>query len=269
MNSPSQGFRSSQLAQASSPRGRPISAILLANGSIAPSDAMFALVESFRSGAALPQVLLAEDLATPQEILEAQAQHYGAMTLTPGASPPESHLLDIIDPETCLRLSCVPWMRIGKTLVVATSRPDLFNALIDELPDHDKDVAMALALESDLHDVIAQRHGTALARRAETQVPAHESCRDMDRISPIQALLGAGFALSCLALLFVMPAQFFAGATVLAIITLLFAQGLKFSALLAGWRRPGAPLGAHLRGSPALPACLDSGAAVPRGAYSS
>ncbi len=237
-------FRTSRLAQVASPRGRPIGAILLANGNLRAGDAMFALAESFSSGADLPRVLLAEDLASPEQVLEAQALHYGAMTLSAAETPPDEGLVDAISPETCLRLSALPWMWIGKTLVVATSRPESFAKVIDQLPGEAEHVAMALALESDIQDVIARRYGDAMARRAETQVPADESCRDMDSMSPAQAVLGAVFGAACLSLLFVYPSVFFGGATALALLTLLFAQGLKLAALLAGWRRPRALGGA-------------------------
>lgn len=246
MSSPSLVFRTSRLAQADSPRGRPIGAILLNNGTLRAGDAMFALSETFRSGASLPRVLLAEDLASPVQVLDAQALHYGAMTLSPTDTPPDGGLADALAPEICLKLSALPWMWIGETLVVATSRPDAFDQVIDQLPGQAQHVAMALALESDIQGIIARRHGDTMARRAETQVPADESCRDIASISPMQAVVGAIFALTCLWVLFMYPSLFFGGATALALITLLFAQGLKMAALLAGWRRPRAPKGALL-----------------------
>ncbi|RAK22979.1 GspE/PulE/PilB domain-containing protein [Salipiger aestuarii] len=246
MSSPSAVFRTSRLEQTASPRGRPIGAILLANGNLGAGDAVFALAEALRSGAALPRVLLAEDLASPGQVLDAQALHYGAMTLSSAQTPPDDNLVDAITPEACLKLSALPWMWIGETLVVATSRPETFDKVIDQLPGQAEHVAMALALESDIQGVIARRHGDAMARRAETQVPADESCRDMDSMSPAQALLGAGFGLGCLWMLYAHPSLFFGSATVLALVTLLFAQGLKLAALLAGWRRPRAPRGALL-----------------------
>ncbi|WP_242531659.1 glycosyltransferase family 2 protein [Salipiger thiooxidans] len=238
MSSPSPVFRTSRIAQAELPRGRPLWAILLANGTLMPTGAVQALAEAERSGAALPRVLVAEDLATPEQVLEAQALHYGAMILRREANPPDPALSELLPPETCLRHSVLPWLRIGETIVLATAQPDRFHAVLDALPEGCGAVAMALATEADIQSEIAARHGEAMARRAETQVPADESCRDMDRITPLRAVIGGSFALACLALLFHDAQLFFALATLAAVVTLVLAQLTRLAALVAGLRPP-------------------------------
>ncbi|EPX78872.1 glycosyltransferase family 2 protein [Salipiger mucosus] len=238
MSDPRPVFQTSRHAQAGLPRGRPLGSILMENGTIAPSQAALAVGEARHSGATLPRVLLAEALATPDEVLEAQALHYGALRLDRETAPPDPALATLMPPELCLRHAALPWMRMGDTLVIATAQPERFDAVIAALPEGCGRVAMALALESDIHDQIAARHGAELARAAETRVCAAESCRDMDRLTPGRAVLAVGIALAAVMTLFLQPALFFAGAACLAVATLLCAQVLKVAALVAGQRRP-------------------------------
>ncbi|WP_417724780.1 glycosyltransferase family 2 protein [Salipiger sp.] len=227
-------FRTARLEQAGLPRGKPLGSILMASGAIAPLDAATALSESWRHGADLPRVLIAEELATPEQVLDAQALHFGAMRLDRGRHPADPMLATLLPPEFCLRHAVLPWMWIGETLILATSRPESFVALLDSLPVGHGPVAMALALESDIHAEVAVRHAEDLARAAETRVRAAESCRDMDRMTPARRALGGGFAIAALALLFTHPDAFFATAAALAVLTLLVAQALKLAAMLAG-----------------------------------
>ncbi|MCR8550718.1 glycosyltransferase [Salipiger sp. P9] len=244
MSRPSPVFRSSRSDQAGCARGRPIGSILMENGTLRPSAAVQALTESRRSGAPLPQVLISEDLASPDAVLEAQALHYGAMRLHRDQHPPDPDLAGLIPPETCLRHAVLPWRWLGDTLVLATSRPESFETATLALPESCGKVAMALALESEIQAEIAARHGDAMARRAETQVPAEESCRDMNTLTPLRAVLGIGFAAACLSLLLVRPGLFFSLAAGAAVLTLCFAQAMKIAAFLAGRRPPRPATGA-------------------------
>ncbi|MBN9888450.1 glycosyltransferase [Pelagibaca abyssi] len=207
------------------------------NGHLRPADAALALAECHRSGAALPRVLIAEALASPEEVLEAQALQYGAMRLDRLSHPPDPELSGLLPPETCLRHSVLPWMRLGDTLILATARPERAGAAMAALSSGGTKVAMALALETDIHTEIAQRHGDAMARRAETQVPAPDSCRDLNQVTPVRALLAAGFALSCLLLLATQPGLLFSLAIAAAVTTLCLAQILKLAALFASRRQ--------------------------------
>ncbi|MDJ0820620.1 MAG: glycosyltransferase family 2 protein [Paracoccaceae bacterium] len=254
MNTHNIRSRETVLAQAQSRRGQPISRLLIDDGQVAPRSMLGALAESERLNAPLVRVLEAESLASREDILHAQADHWGALVVGRTDVPPDPALSGLLDPEFCLQHGVLPWMRIGETVVLATSRPDQFDALLAHLPGDFGPVMMAVALETDIHAEIASRFGAALAQRAEARVPQDESCRDINVASTRGLWAGAVFALLGLATLALAPQLFFAVALALAVTSLLLAQGLKLAALLASGRP--APARAALSQSPSTPVSI-------------
>lgn len=225
------------LALARDSRGQPVSHILLQNGACAPRSMLGAMAEAARLGQPVAHVVAAEALATRRQVLAAQAQHYGAMALDRATTPPDADLAYLLPAVFCLKHGVLPWVRLGDTLVLATSRPEGFEAVLPLLPPDIGPILMALTLESDIHDTIAERHGAALATAAETWVPEEDSCRDLTSAGPRATLFAAFLALSGVALLAFAPHVFFAGALVLALGSLLVTQGLKLAAMIALPRR--------------------------------
>ncbi len=196
-----------------------------------------AMAEAARLGQPVAKVIAAEALASRQDVLAAQAQHYGAMVLDRVNTPPDVDLGHLLPADFCLKHGVLPWIRLGETLVLATARPESFETLQTVLPPDFGPVLMALALESDIHDEIAARHGAALAAAAETWVPEEDSCRDLNTAGPGATAVAILLALLGVALLVLVPQVFFAGALALALGSLLVNQGLKLAALLALPRR--------------------------------
>lgn len=221
------------LMQASSKRGQPVSHILTDSGKIAPRVMLGALAEADRLQQPVEHVVSAEAILSREEVLEAQAQHYGALALRRSVNPPLPELADSLPASFCLEKGVYPWMRIGETLVLATSRPERFDALLTELPPGLGPVMMAVTLEGDIHAEIAARHGDALARRAETWVPAQDSCRDLSESTQSVRYLSYAAALACFALLYFAPVVFFGGALALALGSLVLSQAMKVAAFLA------------------------------------
>ena len=158
--------------------------------------------------------------------------------------PPDPALAPLLPPETCLRYAALPWRRVGNTLLLATARPERFDAARAALPPGCDDVIMAIASMADIHAEIAARHGPALARDAETRLRPELSCRDLNRLTPRRALAAGGFALAALTTLALAPAAFFLAAASLAIAVLILAQITRLAALLASRRSvPDAPVG--------------------------
>lgn len=230
-----------KLAQAKARRGQPISHILMEDGRVAPSDMLGAMAEATRIGQTVPQVVVAEAIASREEVLEAQAQHYGALVLRRGDSPPDPAAMDFLPPEFCLEHGVLPWMRVGDTLLIATARPDDFPALLHLLPPDTGPVVMALALEADIHHLISARAGARLAEAAETWVPAEDSCRDLNRTTPRGRLMAFAVAGLCLLTLALAPQLLFGAALALALGSLVLSQLLKLAALVALPRRASPP----------------------------
>ncbi|MGR3271369.1 glycosyltransferase family 2 protein [Thalassococcus profundi] len=220
-------------------RGQPLGRILIDMGALSAADALSALSAAQDTGAPIDRVIRAEALASPEAVLHAQSLHWGAARLDPRTTPPDDRLEGLLPLHLCLREGILPWTRIGDALVIATCQPAAFDDLRQRLPNTLGPVIMGLAAEADIQDILAARHGATLCRAAESCVADAESCRDINKLTPVRAALGGTFALLCLGLLAAAPQIFFTGVLALAVISLLCAQGLKIAALASGVaRRP-------------------------------
>ncbi|MGR3370807.1 MAG: glycosyltransferase family 2 protein [Sagittula sp.] len=229
------------LAQARGPRGQPVSHILMEAGTVAPRTMLVALAEAARLDQPVSTVVMAEALATRKDVLQAQAQHYGAMALDRATSPPDPALAQLLPTDFCLRHGVLPWIKVGDTLLLATARPERYDELLPLLPPDIGPVVMALATEADIHDDIAQRHGEALATAAENWVRPEDSCRDLNTSSPATTALAILVSLVCLSMLATAPALLFAIGLVLALGSLMVSQGMKLAALIVVPRRLAPP----------------------------
>ncbi|KUF12150.1 glycosyl transferase [Pseudoponticoccus marisrubri] len=207
-------------------------------GQVAPRSMLGALAEAGRIGRPVEQVLAAERIATRAEVLSAQARHFGAIVLRRAEAPPDPDLVGTLPPEFCLAHGVLPWLRLGETLVLATARPERFEALLPLLPADIGPVMMALTHEADIQDELAERCGAELARAAETWRPEQESCRDFNHAAPAARVMAGLCGALCLALLVVAPVALFGAALALALASLIVAQGLKLAALVATPNRP-------------------------------
>lgn len=217
-------------------RGHPLSRVLLDSGGVTPKAMLGAMAEAGRLDRPLAEVVAAEALVTPAELLDAQALQFRVQKLNLDANPPDPQCIGLLPAEFCLQQGLIPWMRIGPLLVIATSRPEAFSDLT--LPDDIGPVTMAVATEEDIHLAIQDRFGAALVRRAETLRPARDSCRDLNRSSTWGRIAAGSLALLGLTLLALAPLVFFAAALALACCSLLVSQGLKLAALVASLRAP-------------------------------
>jgi len=241
MTNPRLNLVEATLAQSRGPRGQPVSHILMENGACAPRTMLGAMAEAARLDQPLAQVVAAEALVSREDVLAAQAQHFGAMPLRRDTTPPDPALCRILPADFCLLHGVLPWIRLGDTLVLATSRPEQFEALLKDLPHDIGPVMMALALETEIHAEIAAQHGAALADAAERWVPEESSCRDLNKASPMATRMAIAAAIGCVAMLFWVPWLFFAAALTLALGSLLISQGLKLAALVCVPRRVKTP----------------------------
>lgn len=142
--------------QAGSKRGLPVSHILMESGQVSSRVMLGALAEAERLKKPLDHVIAAEAIVSRESVLEAQAQHYGALALRRDVHPPSAEMAALLSASFCLEKSVYPWMRLGDTLVLATSRPDSFAETLNELPPGLGPVMMALTLEADIHAEIAR-----------------------------------------------------------------------------------------------------------------
>lgn len=246
----------SDAEQAGIRHGLPESRILLDDSALPARTMLGAMAQASRLNQPVTQVLVAEGLISQESILSAQAERYGALSLRAGSNATDDTALSRLPATFCLEHAVLPWMFIGETLVLATSRPEKFAALHDLLPDNIGPVIMAVTLDQDIHQIIADRHGTALARAAETMRPQEDSCRDLANVEGRSAL----WAAACLAIfltgLWIAPKILFALALSLALGSLVIAQIMKLAALLATWRRTPPPASVPLPPAPPVVSIL-------------
>ncbi|MFD1342279.1 glycosyltransferase [Litorisediminicola beolgyonensis] len=224
--------------EASPDCGRPLGGLLLETGTIEAQTLVDALGRARRIGARTERVLLAEDLAPPDRLRAMHAKSWGCMALDRTDTPPDPELAELLSPATCLTHNVLPWMRLGRSLVLAAADRDGFDRVAPVLRERGETVILAAATEADIEAEIALRHGERMARAAESSVPADESCRDLNRGSAAGRAMAAALAGLCLGVLLFAPTLFFAGIVLLAILSMAVGQVLKLAACLAS-RRPG------------------------------
>ncbi|KNG93173.1 glycosyl transferase [Pseudaestuariivita atlantica] len=206
-------------------------------GALGVDQLAHAMALQAASGAPVEDVALAEGMISATAHAEARARHHAALHVSRDATPPDPELRHLVDVETCLAHAIVPWTRIGDAILVATSRPDTFDAAREALPNDIGPVIMGLTSDHDLHDTIAEWYREDLRAAAETRVPDDLSCRSLGRTNGLRAVpLVLGLAM--LVFLVLAPQVFFAALAGWAALSLLAALALKLAAFAAHFRAP-------------------------------
>ncbi len=188
-----------------------------------------------REEARFGDILLANGFVTTEELYAALAQQYGTSTADLQAQPPDVRLIDKLGADFCIRHAVVPWKRVGGATILICSRPDEFDKLAKVMPDDFGRLLLAIAPEQDIQAaLIAARH-RSLAKRAETRVAEHESCRSWKRGTV--GLIFIALTLSIIALFIFSPALGFGLLTAWAVTTLVVNSAVKASAAVAHMRR--------------------------------
>ena len=221
---------------------RSLGEILVDMGVLTREQQLRALTIQSQCAAPLHQVLLAEGLASQDQILQAQAAKWAAIHLLAEQTPPDPGVTSLLDPGFCLEHGILPWLKLGGTLVIATSRPDLFEGMRKHLPEAFGPVVMGLATEDDIHAAIAAAHVETLTHRAETTVDDDESCRGLHVIANRRQMLWAACAAGLLAgLILLAPGLFYALAAGWAAMTLIAVALMKGAACVARLMGPVMP----------------------------
>jgi len=208
----------------------PLGQILLEMGAVDPGNLLRAVAMRGRQDQPLGDILQAHGWVTEADLMAALAVQWAAEALDVIGQRPDPRLVDRLGAETCLRQAVLPWRRAGAATVIATARPDAFQALLPQLTATFGPCAMALASERDIHAALLATRQTRLVRRAEAQVPAELSCRGADagrsaRVAlALLVLLAAGLLLA--------PVLALGALLAWTTFTLVLAQGLKLAALL-------------------------------------
>jgi len=128
-------------------------------------------------GAPVGEILVAEGWVTRTQINAALAEQNALREINLALQPPDPALCALQSHNFWLRHKAVPWLKIGQTVMVATTRPDRFAQLCEELGDGFADAVPVLAPEEQIEQAIANQFRVPLARAAGTRVDEAFSCR--------------------------------------------------------------------------------------------
>ncbi|GGH57682.1 glycosyl transferase [Frigidibacter albus] len=199
-------------------------------GAVDPGDLLRAVAMRGRQDQPLGDILQAHGWVSEADLMAALAAQWGAEALDLIGQRPDPRLVDRLGAETCLRAAVLPWRRAGGATVIATARPDAFQALLPQLTAEFGPCAMALAPERDIHAALLATRQTRLVRKAEAQVPADLSCRGADAARSARVALALLVMLA--AALLLAPVLVLGALLAWTLVTLVLAQGLKLAALL-------------------------------------
>ncbi|WP_372604773.1 glycosyltransferase [Actibacterium sp.] len=219
---------------------RPLGDILIETGAVTAADLEQALTIQRRRDLRLGDILLSLGMVDQDGLTRALARQYAALPVDAAHLRPDPRLVDEMGIATCLREGAVPLRRLGGATVIATCRPDQFDALRTRLPQGFGDAVMAIASERALHEAILATRDQRLAEQAETRLPEAEASRFWYEQRP-RNLLAAGLIL-LLAATITAPGAVLFGLSALAVVTLFATTVLKASAALATRRAPPRPM---------------------------
>lgn len=185
--------------------------------------------------APIGEILMAEGWVEPDQIETALAAQHRLPRADLHRDPPESSLCRSLPSSFWLHHRVIPWKREDGRVLVATSRPDLFETLRGALGDVFGDTAPVLAGDAMIAAAIAAEFSQDLAASASERVAPEYSCRNWRHTN--RTILPAVLLLMVLALALA-PAQVFAMFCVLAVASLTLFALLKLVAASANLLAP-------------------------------
>lgn len=229
-------YPSEPLAHPPRPRGLPrpdinrppLGQMLVEAGAITEEDLAFALRQQTQVEARLGDILLFNGMVAQETLYKVLANRFNTLVADLKADPPDVRLIDEIGAQTCIRLSIVPWKRIGGRLVLICSHPDDLDKIVAQLPPQPRPPRLAVAPEADIQAALVAMRHRDLASFAESRVDEDISCRNWNPRSA--GRLGLGLFLGIVAMFVISPALAFAVLTGWAVLTLAINSGIKLVA---------------------------------------
>ena len=215
---------------------------------------MKALVLRQHQKAALGRVLVAEGLASEDQVQDTLARQYRMQRADLTGQVANPRLLARKPAQFWLRHCALPWMQLGQSVTIAIAHPDRFGELQSELRDTFPGITPVLACEAQITALLSEHFSPALVRQASCSVAPRLSCRTLQPARG-RALLSA-CAVPALYLSWTAPAAVFTVLCMLALLSVLLFTALKLCGLAAYWSahsRCRAPPPRRQAGLPARP----------------
>ncbi|MEM9551064.1 MAG: glycosyl transferase, partial [Pseudomonadota bacterium] len=147
-----------ETAPAPKPERLPLGRHLVNDGVITPVQLVRALELQARLNAPLGEILISEGWASARDVMSALARQHELYHADLRADPPEPHLVTGVPTAFWLKHRVVPWMRLGRALVIATSRPDKFAEMQAEWPGRAPGLLPVIADEDAILGALARLH---------------------------------------------------------------------------------------------------------------
>ena len=232
MNDLGLNYTSPELAEPAGARV-PLGRILVNAQLIDQADLVLALEHQQSIKVPLGEILVSQGLITPVQVSQALATQHHLQLIDLAADPPNPTMAKHISALDCLRYGIVPWRSLGNIVLVATSAPDQFIQINQDLAASGMSFLPVIADERQIKQSISEVYGAELAQRAATRVPPIESCRTwrVDRPDRRAWALGVCSLLSTLIIL--QPAWTFTLIILWALCTSLLTVSLRSLAFFA------------------------------------
>ncbi|MEO1777496.1 MAG: glycosyltransferase [Pseudomonadota bacterium] len=196
--------------------------------------------------APLGEILVATGDAAPSDVLTALSVQYGADQVDLSIDPPTAAMAAALPATLCQRYGAVPWRWFGRTLLVATDRPDRLVTMRAALGADAPRILPVIAERSQINAQISALYGAELAQRALTRLPAEMSSRTWTLAGAMGTLMICLLlGVSIMALLLV-PGWFVTVLAAISVLSLILTAGLKAAALVAQLTRAVPALSAPL-----------------------
>lgn len=212
---------------------RPLGRLLVESGLITQADLINALGLQRRVDAQLGDILQSEGLVTADDVLDALSIQHNAQRIDLQETPPRLNMADALPAALCLQNGVVPWLWVGRTLLVATSQPATFDHLRACLGPAGFSVLPVIASPLQIQAQLNRLYGHQLAQKALTRVPASESCRSWGRQLSGRSTLAFSVLAFLVTVLFLFPHWTITIGVIWAVLTLALTTGMKGAAFFA------------------------------------
>ncbi|MEM9198523.1 MAG: glycosyltransferase [Pseudomonadota bacterium] len=151
--------------------------ILIGAGVLTRARLLKLLAAQPESGLRLGELAVAEGCVSAKDVRNAVARQWSMGEVDPLRAPPDPALLANCDVGACLRIGCLPWRRVGDTVVIALAEPDAMRAAQTACGIGPARPAFALADLAMIREALARGLRERLARRAASRTPSALSVR--------------------------------------------------------------------------------------------